>query len=385
MNKIKLKGTYAKINLDNIVRNYMEACKLVGDQTQVTCVVKSDAYGHGEKQVIRALMDSGLKLICVSTIIEGVRLRKTFKDIDILVLGYTPLHLLQQVSKHNLIQAISSLEEAKHLNNYGHTKVHIKVNTGMNRLGYSWINAQEIVATSQLENIEICGIFSHLHSSDAPEKSASDLQFMRYKEMIYHLEEQDVECGIKHICNSGGIIDLKHMHLDMVRQGIMLYGLYPSNEMLHNTIHLKEAMSYHSYIASLKSVYKGEGVSYGHDYIADHTMKVATVNVGYSDGVFRNLANKGEVIIRDQRCKIVGRVCMNMIMVDVTDVQGVTIEDEVILFGKSANQFISIDEVAEWAGTISYEIVCRTGYSVPRVYVRHGEVLEIENDFLEVK
>jgi alanine racemase len=175
------------------------------------------------------------------------------------------------------------------------------------------------------------------------------------------------------------------MHLDMVREGIMLYGLYPSNEVSKESIKLKECMEFKSYIASISELKKGEGISYGHTFIAQKDMKIATINLGYSDGLFRSLGNKGEVIINDQRRSIVGRICMNMFMVDIMDMEDVSVEDEVIIFGKSENNFISIDEVALKAGTISYEIVCRTGYSVPRVYIKNGEIIEIESDLIVEK
>ncbi|SHH53169.1 alanine racemase [Clostridium grantii] len=381
----KLKGTYASINLDNIIHNYKEVCKWVANDVVVTTVVKSDAYGHGEKNVVQALIENGVKIVCVSTIIEALRLRKNFQDIEIIILGYTPRTLLKKVAENNLIQTISTVEEAEMLNEISKTKVHIKVNTGMNRLGFDFNNAASIEKISKFKNLEICGIFTHLYSSDSADKTAVEIQFQRFRNLIAMLKSKDVNVGTKHVCNSGGIIDSRHMHLDMVREGIMLYGLYPSNKVSKEYIKLKECMEFKSYIASIGSVKKGEGIGYGHTFIAEKDMKVATINLGYSDGLFRNLSNNAEVIINDQRRKIVGRICMNMFMVDVTDMEDVSIEDEVIIFGKSENNYISIDEVASKAGTISYEIVCRTGYSVPRVYVKNNKIIEIENDFIVIK
>ncbi len=382
MKNSRLKGTYAYIYLDHIIHNYKEACRIVSEDKEVSCVVKSDAYGHGENQVVQALIENGLKIICVSTIMEAIRLRKKFEDIEILILGYTPEFLMRKIVEHKLIQTISTLKEAEKLNSIGKIRVHIKINTGMNRLGFDWKNPLPIEQINKLENIKISGIFSHLHSSaDADKKSVVE-QFRRYNYLIDKLEYKQINFGIKHICNSGGIIDLQNMHLDMVREGIMLYGLYPSNDVNKKHVELKECMSLRSYIANILEVNEGEGISYDHTFIAKKTMKVATVNIGYSDGVFRNLSNKGEVIINDERRKIVGRVCMNMFVVDITGMKNVAVEDEVILFGESDTKFISIDEVAANADTISYEIVCRTGYSVPRVYIKNGKVIEIESEFI---
>ena len=378
----KLKGCYAYINLDHIVHNYTEVLRWVGEDVTVSCVVKSDAYGHGEKQVVRALVKNGVTIVCVSTMIEALRIRKIFPALDILILGYTPSFLAIKASQHNLIQTISTIKEAQRLNELGKTKVHINVNTGMNRLGFDAENADIIVKVSRMENIEICGIFTHLHSSDSADRSSTDKQFGRFNKLIDTLKKQNVSVGVRHICNSGGIINHQHMHLDMVRQGISLYGLYPSNEMSRDGVHLKECMEFRSYIANILEVKKGEGISYGHTFIADRDMTIATVNLGYSDGLFRSLSNVGEVIIGNQRRKIVGRVCMNMFMVDITGMDNVAVEDDVIIFGRSDSQFISIDEVAAWAGTISYEVICRTGYCVPRVYVQNDKIVEIEDNHI---
>lgn len=383
MEQYNLKGAYASINLDHIIHNYKEATKKVGQDVTVTCVVKSDAYGHGEEEVVKALVENGLSIICVSTMIEALRLRKIFtENLDILVLGYTPVFLLENASKHNIIQTIGTYEEALALNKIGKTKVHIKVNTGMNRLGFSIEDAKTIKTISEMKNINICGIFSHLHSGDSRDKTSAKEQFRRYKQLIDELEALNVNVGTKHICNSAGIIEFDEFYMDMVREGIMLYGLYPSKEVSRTQLKLKECMEFRSYIASISLVKKGQGISYGHTFIADRDMKVATVNLGYSDGLFRHLSNKGEVIIGDERRPIVGQICMNMFMVDITDMKDVQVEDEVIIFGSSKNQFISIDEIAKRAGTISYEIVCRTGYSVPRVYIKNHKIIKIEQNLI---
>ncbi len=381
MKPLKLKGTYASINLDNVIHNYMEACRLAGDSVKVSCVVKSDAYGHGDIQVVKALAEEGLTIICVDSMAEAIRLRKAFSGIDILILGYTPGFLAGKAAEYNLIQTISTLEEARTLNAKGGvSKVHIKVNTGMNRMGFSPNSIDDIAAISGFKHINICGIFTHLHSSDKETPTID--QFEKFEGMLGALDNRGIQTGVRHMCNSGGLIAFKSMHMDMVREGIMLYGLYPSKSTDRNSVRLKECMELHSIIAQVMDIKKGDGISYGHSFVAPKDMRIATVNLGYSDGVFRQLSNRGEVIIHNSRRPIVGTVCMNMFMVDITGMENVQVEDEVIVFGRSNNQFISIDEVAEWAGTISYDITCRTGYSVPRVYCRNGEIVECEQELL---
>ncbi|HPQ46396.1 MAG TPA: alanine racemase [Clostridia bacterium] len=366
-------GTYACINLDNIVHNYKEACRLAGNDVIVSCVVKSDAYGHGEEQVVQALSENGCSVFCVSTIDEAIRLRNNFREIDILILGYTPKSMAGKVSEYNFIQTISSLPEANALNEAGPSKVHIKFNTGMNRLGFSPDEMEDIILINNMKNIKICGTYTHLHSSDSFSSRPSELQFDRFNKILTELRKKGINPGTLHVCNSGGIIKLPGMHMDMVRAGIMIYGLHPSGSEGKGTADLRESMELRSFIAKIFNIKKGEGISYGHDFIAPYDMKIATVNLGYSDGVFRGIGNKGEVIIDDRRRPIVGRVCMNMLMVDITGMDDVKVEDEVIVFGRDRSQFISIDEVAGWAGTISYEIICRTGISVQRVYFKDGK------------
>ncbi|MFO7611065.1 MAG: alanine racemase, partial [Clostridia bacterium] len=296
------------------------------------------------------------------------------------ILGYTPKFLLHEVEEHNLIQTISTIEEALALDSSGAAKVHIKINTGMNRLGISADNIDEIAAIYRLKNIQVTGIYTNLYSSD--EVAPTLVQFEKFGQILRGLEARGIKAGIRHVCNSGGIIAFRQMHLDMVREGIMLYGLYPSKKISRSTVNLKECMELRSFIARIMNVKKGDGISYGHDFIAPIDMKIAAVSLGYSDGVFRNLGNKGEVIIHDRRRPIVGRVCMNMFMVDITGMDDVEVEDEVIVFGRSENQFISIEEVAEWAGTISYEVICRTGCSAPRVYFKNGRMIGCEQESL---
>lgn len=389
MKKSDLKGAYVKINLDNIAHNYHEVKDLFDDQVTVSCVVKSDAYGHGESEVVKTLVEEGLGFICVSTVYEAIRLRNQFPDIQILILGYTPRYLLSQVMTYDLIQTISSLEEAQALSeltrkgsDHHDIHIHIKVNTGMNRLGFDVNEPEEILRLQNFAGISIDGIFSHLHSSDASDKTKAMNQIQAFRDLIQYLEVNQMQVGTKHILNSGGIIDLTDHHMDMVRQGIILYGLYPSQTVDHHKVHLKECMEMISYIAAIRKISPGQGVSYGHSFIAKKPMTIATVNLGYSDGLFRHLSNVGQVIIGDQRRPIVGRVCMNMFMVDVTGMEDIHVEDPVIIFGASDHEHISIDETANMAGTISYDIVCRSGYSLPRVYERFGQIVKVEEPMM---
>lgn len=373
-------GTYAIINLDHIVHNYLEISKWTGDDVTVSCVVKSDAYGHGELPVVQALVVHGVQFICVSTVIEGVRLRKQYPDLEILILGYTPVHAANSLIEYNLIQSIGTWEEAQRYNTLGDIRVHLNINTGMNRLGLDAADVEMINQIYHLKHIHVEGIYTHLHSSDGIDPSLTENQFQLFQSLLRTLRDRGISTGTCHICNSGGAIRYPHMHMDMVRLGISLYGLYPSHQMKKSPIQLKECMELHSYVARIHQLPQGQGISYGHTYIADRNMQVATVNLGYSDGVFRQLSNVGEVLIQGQRCKIIGRVCMNMIMVDVTGMENVAVEDEVVLFGRQGDSMISIDEVADWAGTISYDVVCRTGYSVPRIYLHNGEIVQMETD-----
>jgi alanine racemase len=284
------------------------------------------------------------------------------------------------VFSYETAHAISYIAEKKEIV----TKIHIKLDTGMTRIGFLTGSendsvVDEIVKISKLPYIEIEGIFSHFSTSDEFDKSYTMLQFERFMDVVNSLEKKGVNIPIKHICNSAGIMMYPEMHLDMVRPGVILYGLYPSDEVDKSVLDLKPAMTLKSRITHVKEVEPGRGVSYGKEYITEGMTKIATVPVGYADGYLRRLAREGKMMVNNQLVPIVGRICMDQCMIDVTNVHNIERGDEVILFSESG---ITIDDLAHWLDTINYEVACVIGKRIPRIYTRQGKAVKVLNYLL---
>lgn len=382
----KLRPAWAEINLDNLAHNFKEIKRLVGDNVLVTSVIKADAYGHGAVEVAKVLKECGSDKFAVATLSEAMELRKSGIDEDILILGYTPKNQSNILVEYDISQAIYNFENAKAISQEAEkqnkiAKIHIKVDTGMGRLGYlpEYRSIEEIVQLFKLPNIKVEGIFSHFARADEIDKTSSKEQFSKFEYFIEKLKDRGIEISIKHIANSAAVIDLPQYHLDMVRAGIILYGLYPSNFIEREKIDLKTVMTLKTTVSNLKILDAGEGISYGHKFITTRPTKIATLPIGYADGFSRRLSGKAQASIKGKRVPVVGSICMDQCMLDVSDIEDVNIGDEVILFGDGSANEPSIDEVAEMLGTINYEIVCMISRRVPRVYVKNNEIIRIKD------
>ncbi|MGN0466363.1 MAG: alanine racemase [Lachnospiraceae bacterium] len=374
---------HATIDLDAIKKNMEEVKKAVGDSTKVMAIIKADGYGHGSVACAKALRKMGVDAFGVAIIEEGVILRKNGIKQPILILGYTSEYQMSRMIQYQLTQTVFELEMAKNISKYAvalnkKAKIHIKIDTGMNRIGFKDCdeNIAVIKEISKLPNIEITGAFTHFARADEKDKKAALKQLERYTNFVNKLEENGIHIPTKHISNSAGIIDFPQARFDMVRSGIMTYGLYPSDE-VSKEFPLYPAFSLKSHIIYLKEVEEGEGISYNHIYVTKRKSKIATIPVGYADGYPRALSSKGRVLIRGQYAPIVGRICMDQFMVDVTDIEGVSVLDDVTLVGKDGENTISVEEVANMAGSFNYEFVCGISKRVPRVYIEDGEVSKI--------
>lgn len=374
---------HADIDLDAIKKNIKEVKKAVGDSTKVMAIIKADGYGHGAVPCAKALTKVGVDAFGVAIIEEGIILRKNGIKQPILILGYTSEYQMSRMIQYELTQTVFELEMAKNISKYAvalnkKAKIHIKIDTGMNRIGFkdSDENIAVIKEISQLPNIEITGAFTHFARADEKDKAAALKQLDRYTNFINKLEENGVHIPTKHISNSAGIIDFPQARFDMVRSGIMTYGLYPSDE-VSKAFPLCPALSLKSHIIYLKEVEAGEGISYNHIYVTKRKSVIATIPVGYADGYPRALSSKGKVLIRGQYAPIVGRICMDQFMVDVTDIEGVSVLDEVTLVGRDGKNYLSVEEVANMAGSFNYEFVCGISKRVPRVYIEDKEVSKI--------
>lgn len=387
MNNIrKIRPAYAEINLDNLIHNMREIRKLSGRESQVMAVIKADGYGHGATKIAQVLLDNGADTLAVAVLDEAIELRQAGFKVPIFILGYTQPERAEEVVKYDLEQSVYSFEVAKALSEAAIAQdkmvfVHIKIDTGMGRIGLQADNdAVEIIKDIyKLPNLKIKGIFTHFAAADEIDKNYTQSQFDKFNWICTKLENQDINIEIKHCGNSATIIDLPDMHLNMVRAGILLYGLAPSEDVMLNKIALKEVMSLKVRITHVKEIEVGQSVSYGRKFIAEKKSTIASLPIGYADGYTRLLSGKAEALVKGQRVPLVGRICMDQCMIDVTGVEDVKVGDEVVLFGEQGDGFISIDEIAKKLGTINYEVVCMISRRIPRVYVRNGEVVEVLN------
>lgn len=358
-------STRAEISLKRLVDNYKIIKSLAGG-TEVLCVIKADAYGHGAKHCAAALKEAGASFFGAANIAEAVEIREAVGEYgDILILGHTPPQAANDLVGYNITQNVFSLDYAKALSAVltRPLKAHLKIDTGMNRLGISDPDTAE--AVFRTHNLNFTGIFTHFACADEPDKSMTDEQFKKFAMIAQELERRGISFGIRHASASTGIINYPGMRLDMVRGGIILYGLEPSSGMpsVRDRFGLKPVMSLKTKVTYVHKVNAGETISYGASYTAEHDMTVATLPIGYADGFIRAYAKGGTVVINGNTVPIVGRICMDQCMTDVTGLD-VKEGDDATVFGDEH----PVEIFSELAGTISYETVCLVGKRVPRFY-----------------
>lgn len=385
----------AEINLDNIAHNIINIKKFLSQETKLMAIVKADGYGHGAIEVAKTCLYNGANFLGVAIIDEALELRNNNIHEPILILGYTKDSRLSLVVEYNITQTIFSYEMAKKLSKEAvilnkKVNVHIKIDTGMGRLGFypNEDTVKEIIKISKLKFIKITGIFTHFANADNIDKSFTIEQIKRFNNLLELLKNNKFDFNNIdiHASNSGGILDFNKLsnrfnfNFNMVRAGIIIYGLYPS-EYVEKSISLKPAMSLKTHISFIKEVEANTSISYGSTYITNKKSKIASIPVGYADGYARCLSNKARVIINGYYCNVIGRICMDQFMVDVTHIEDVKIEDNVILMGSNNfnNNFnISVEELANLQGTINYEIVCNIGKRVPRVFIKNNKKLKLK-------
>ncbi|MDD7114941.1 MAG: alanine racemase [Lachnospiraceae bacterium] len=368
--------TYCEINLDAILQNILNIRKKAGNQVKLMAVIKADGYGHGAKEIGHYIKDE-VDFFGVATIEEAVEIRKSGLDLPILILGYNSPSLYHLNLEYDVDQTIYSYETAEKMSEtavaMGKTaRIHIALDTGMTRIGISpdEKGLRLVKQIQALPGIKIEGLFTHFSCADMTDKEYTFDQMERYDFFVRLLEENQIEIPTKHICNSAGIMEFDHHRYDMVRSGIITYGLYPSDEVDMSTLALTPALSWKSHVVNIMEPEINRGISYGATYVTDHPCRIATVSIGYADGYPRSLSNKGWVLIHGQKAPIVGRVCMDQMMVDITDIPDVEIEDIVTLIGTDGTERISVEELADLAGSFNYEFVCDIGQRVPRVYLK---------------
>lgn len=372
----KIRPAWVEINRKKAIHNFLEVRRAVGPNVKVCAVVKADSYGMGSVELSKMYLENGVDMLAVAVISEAFELREEIKDKDILVLGYTPEEFYDDAINTNITLAIYDYNLAEKLNAVAKSlnkkaKVHIKVETGMNRLGFlpTEENADKVAQIAKLENISIEGAFSHQAKADEKDKTTAHKQAERFISFIKMLEARNVTIPVKHIANSATIIDLPEYYFDMVRPGIILSGFYPSDEVKMDYLKFEICVTLKARVANVKTIESGEGVGYGHLFSATKSTVVGTIPLGYADGYSRLLSNKGYIVVKGIKCPILGKVCMDQFMVDLTNVDNPQIGDEAIIYGDGTDGAMTAEDVANMRGTISYEVLTNLGKRLPRIYV----------------
>ena len=381
-----LKRTWADINMDAIDHNFRAIRNALKPGVKMCCVVKADAYGHGAPMVAREYQRLGADWFAVSNLEEAIQLRRCAITRPILILGYTPPQNAEELSELNISQTVLSLDYARQLSRYAQeanvtVNIHLKVDTGMSRIGFLYQNPErdgasldEMETAARLPGLAPEGIFTHFAVSDDGDQGENFTlaQYDCFRKAVEAMEARGLHFAVRHCANSGAVLDYPELQLDMVRPGIILYGMEPS-ESIRQPLDLQPAMELKTVISQKKEIPAGATVSYGRTFTASQGTVVATVPIGYADGYPRHFSGKAQMLVRGKRAPIIGRVCMDQLMLDVTEIPGVEEGDVVTVFGRDGEAFLPVDELAALNDTIHYEMVCLVGKRVPRIYWKHGK------------
>jgi alanine racemase len=374
--KEALRPVWAEINLSNLDYNIKQIRKKVGDK-EIIGVVKADGYGHGSVEVSKVLLENGVKTLAIATLQEAITLRESGITCPIIMLGITPELYVDTLLHYDITPVTSSYENAAAISNAAGAadktiEAYVALDTGMGRIGFlpDDESIEEFEKINSLLNLKMKGLFSHFATADEKDKTYSALQLSHFNGIYDKLRQAGVDIPSRTIANSAAIMELPSAYFDAVRPGIVLYGCYPSQEVDTNRLSIKPVMSVKANIVHLKTVPSGSSVSYGRRFTTERESLIATLTLGYADGYPRYLSGKGRVIVNGVYAPVVGNICMDQCMIDVTDVPDVKLGDEVVLMGSQGELTIPADEIGEKTGTINYEIVCAFGQRLPKIYVR---------------
>ncbi len=369
-----IRPLWVEIEEKAIRENIRRIQALIGPEIKIMAVLKAEAYGHGAARVAQIAMEEGIDWFGVATPEEGIALRQAGLKTNILVFGPLLPEQAATFCDYNLVSTITMRESAEALSveacrHNVEMKIHIKIDTGMGRVGFRPEAArEEIKKILVLPRLKVDGIYSHFATADSPDLNYAEKQLATFRDLLFHLDSEGIKFPLKHLANSGGIINLPASYFDMVRAGIIIYGLYPSPESKQSRLALKPAFSLKTKVVQVKRVPVGTGISYGQFYHTKKETTIATLPIGYADGWSRALSEKAEVLIKGEQYPLVGKICMDQCMVEVGDAP-VQVGDEVVLIGQQGAKQITVDQVASWLDTINYEIICGISFRVPRVYV----------------
>ncbi len=376
------KRVYAKINLDNIKKNIQTVRDKFGDSVTIMGIVKANAYGHGDVEVAQAMEEAGVAFFGVAAIDEALELRQNGIHTPILILGQIFIQDYISAIENNITCTIADADTAKRLSDAAlsigkKVDVHIKIDTGMGRIGFQTDENgyNEVKSLFDLEGLNVTGIFTHFACADMKDKTFTENQKKKFLNFTDKLISEGYSLPTRHMYNSASVLDLNGYCGEMVRCGIMAYGLYPSDDVNKET-KLYPALEFKSSISFVKEVKKGFTVSYGSTFVTDRDMKIATVPVGYADGYPRYLSDKGEVLVNGVRCKIIGRICMDQFMIDASHMPDIGIGDEVTLIGTDGNETITVEDISDPDYRFNYEFCCLITPRVQRIYIKDGKVVE---------
>lgn len=366
-----LRQVWAEVNLQTLRENYFKLQAFT--RSEMMPIVKADAYGHGVIPVVKTLIECGAERYGVALLEEALEIKAVFPGLTVMVLGATDLELSDTLVREEIIPTVFQLSQAQALSQAAMkqnrtARLHIKIDTGMNRIGFRERDFADIMKIAALPNLFIEGIFTHLATSDQRDLSFAREQLNRFQSLYDKLKKAGLTIPIRHAANSAAILQFPESHFELVRPGISLYGFTPSSQ-ISGAVGLEPVMSWKAKVSHVKSIKTGESVSYGRTFQAAYPTRVATIPVGYADGLRRALSNQGEMLIHGRRSTMIGRICMDQTMLEVTKIPGVQVGDVVTILGKDGYDQITATEMAEWIGTISYEVVCGISKRVPRVYL----------------
>lgn len=386
------KRAWAEIDLSAIENNIKWIRRFVRPETKIMGIVKADAYGHGYAKTARILLQNGAEWLGVACVDEAMQLRRSGFSCPILILGYTDPAFASQLVQEDITPACYDYDLASAMSRAAvkqgkRAQIHIKIDTGMGRVGLRYTEDEElnqetvniILKMAVLPNLDIDGIFTHFAVADEKDDAYTEMQFARFQHVCNRLKENGLDINHKHCCNSAAMMRFPKMHMDMVRPGIVLYGVKPSPLVDCGSLHLMPAMQFKAKVTNVKEVEAGESVSYGRKFQTTQKTKLVTIPIGYADGYSRVLSQKAQAIVNGKLCNVVGNICMDQCMIDATAVHTIHIGDEVILFGKSDDIELPVESLADKMGTINYEILCLIGKRIPRIYVKDGKMQDSHN------
>ncbi|HDX9588547.1 TPA: alanine racemase [Bacillus pseudomycoides] len=380
------RDTIVEINLDAVKHNVREFKKRVNDENiAMMAAVKANGYGHGAVEVAKATIGAGVSHLAVAFIDEGIELREAGVTVPILILGYTPEDAVEDAIEYDIMMTVYRIEDLKNIDRIAEhlqkkARIQMKIDTGMSRIG---LQEEEVVPFLQelqkMQHVEVEGIFTHYSTADEVDKTYTLMQKDLFEKAVNIAKDMGIHLPLIHSSNSAGTMELNNEFQNMVRAGIGIYGMYPSNEVDHKTVTLQPILTLKSKVAHVKQAKQGSGVSYGNTYVATGEEWIATIPIGYADGFSRQLSSKGYALINGMRVPIIGRVCMDQLMLDVTKAMPVHVGDEVVLYGKQGNEEIAVEEIADMLGTINYEVTCMLDRRIPRIYKENDKIVGVVN------